>query len=73
MPFKPSQTGYAAPERDGHDHQVHVVDQVGLQKLPHDRRSFTDTDVLVWGPNLRHPMISAPMPWLHRLVAARSG
>src|SRR3954449_10181441 len=31
------QEGYAPPECDRHDHQVHEVDQIGLQELAHRR------------------------------------
>src|SRR5438552_3149459 len=37
--------GYAAPEGNRHDHQVHEVDQVGLEELTHGRGSSADADI----------------------------
>src|SRR4029077_12809324 len=39
---------------------------------PHQPRHPPSGQSPTWGPNLRRPMISAPMPWLHMLVRART-
>src|ERR1700722_12226054 len=45
----PLPEGYAAPEGYRHDHQVHEVDQVGLEELTHGRGSSADADIAAAG------------------------
>src|SRR5690349_12710886 len=45
----------AAPEHDGHDHQMHKVDEINLKKLTHSRGPTAEADIAAFGRILGNP------------------
>src|SRR5437660_12175032 len=47
--LQPVPEPFSLPEDYGHDHYVHIVDQVGGKELPDGRRASSDADVQAAG------------------------